>query len=87
MEAVGRCTTLGWGVDWMLVKVTGKHVARDSHLHQPPSSTAAGTSQPLPLTHFLLLAPSTIIQDGWRRLEHEKVLAPAPIEEPGAGLA
>ena len=28
-----------------------------------------------------------ISQDGWWRLEHEEVLAPAPAQEPGAGVA
>ena len=37
--------------------------------------------------HFLSLLISTIFQDGWWGLEHEKVVAPAPDEKSGASVA
>jgi len=40
----------------------------------------------LPAT-FLQLLFNTVFQDGWRRLEHEKVVAPAPDEKSGASVA
>jgi hypothetical protein len=36
--------------------------------------------------YFVQLLIITIFQDGWRRLEHEKVMAPAPDEKSGAGV-
>ena len=36
--------------------------------------------------YFVQLLISTIFQDGWRRLEHEKVVASAPDEKSGAGV-
>lgn len=64
-----------------------------------PRGASPPSSEPLPVnncgfqlsssfpTRFLPLVHLTTIQDGWRRLKYEKVVAPAPVEEPGAGLA
>lgn len=56
-------------------------------LHSHTRSTTATSSQPPQPPHYLSHSPIIVIQNGWRRLEHEKVLAPAPAEESGAGLA
>jgi len=70
------------------MRVTGEHVARDS---QPSPATTITVCAPhlklLSSTYSVLITSARIIQDGWRRLEYEKVLAPAPAEESGAGLA
>ena len=39
-----------------------------------------------PINHLSLIYPRKVLQNGWRRLEHEEVLAPAPVEESGAGM-
>jgi len=78
-----------WGEEAARMRVTGEHdEARDS---QPsPATTTIGCAphlKPLSSTRFVPITSVRIVQDGWWRLEYEKVLAPAPVEESGAGLA
>jgi hypothetical protein len=54
-----------------------------------PRNPLAQPALVLPHRHLYrsIDAPRLVLQDGWRRPQHEKVLAPSPPKEPGEGLA
>ena len=55
----------------------------------PPAATRSCSRSLTPVSdlYLFILASLVTSQDGWWRLEHEEVVASAPDEESGAGVA
>jgi hypothetical protein len=72
--------------------VKGKNGGKREGL-SPRQQTPTSAFVSSPTTRWLLLktkvftSTKVLYQDGWWRFEYEEVVAPAPAEESGAGLA